>query len=213
MNFAISLGIFIYFLSFPSHLELAFVLFSSVAVPSFPSSILFTLLNSLFKLFSPFSATATTSTPPSSFTSSAVRDQYIRIGEGFICMYSITNEASFKEVSNLRDKICSITEEESHAVVLVGNKCDLESDRQVKKEAGEALAKQYGWRFLEGSAKAKINVTETFLEIVRAIRVHRQGKGGEEDQGGETQDGSADAGKDAGKSGSAKKRRGGCTLL
>ena len=106
---------------------------------------------------------------------SAVRDQYIRIGEGFICMYSITNEASFKEVSNLRDKICNITEQEDHPVVLVGNKCDLEGDRQVKKDAGEALAKQFGWKFLEGSAKAKINVSETFVEIVRLIRQHRAG--------------------------------------
>jgi len=45
----------------------------------------------------------------------------------------------------------------------------------VKKDAGEALAKQFGWKFLEGSAKAKINVSETFVEIVRLIRQHRAG--------------------------------------
>jgi len=141
---------------------------------------------------------------------SAVRDQYIRIGEGFICMYSITNEASFKEVSNLRDKICSITEEESHPVVLVGNKCDLDSDRQVKKESGEALAKQFGWRFLEGSAKAKINVTETFMEVVRAIRVHRQGKGEAEEQ---ADSGDGDTPAKANNNKATKKRRGACLLF
>jgi len=147
---------------------------------------------------------------------SAVRDQYIRIGEGFICMYSITNEASFKEVSNLRDKICSITEEENHPVVLVGNKCDLDSDRQVKKEAGEALAQQFGWRFLEGSAKAKINVTETFMEVVRAIRVHRQGKGEAEDGAEASNEADQPPAKDKA-NGSGKpaktKRRGACLLL
>lgn len=51
---------------------------------------------------------------------SAVRDQYIRIGEGFICMYSITNDASFQEMSGLREKLSDITEDENHPVVLVG---------------------------------------------------------------------------------------------
>ena len=138
---------------------------------------------------------------------SAVRDQYIRIGEGFICMYSITNEASFKEVSNLRDKICNITEQEDHPVVLVGNKCDLEGDRQVKKDAGEALAKQFGWKFLEGSAKAKINVSETFVEIVRLIRQHRAGA--EDDSGAEAGAGNGAAPADKKK----KEKRRGCVLL
>jgi GTPase KRas protein len=104
---------------------------------------------------------------------SAVRDQYIRIGEGFICMYSITNDASFQEVSTLRDKLVDITEEEDHPVVLVGNKCDLEDDRQVQKAQAQSIADKYKWTWIEASAKNKINVTETFQEIVRCIRKDR----------------------------------------
>eukprot|EP01128_Nolandella_sp_AFSM9_P010237 TRINITY_DN7045_c0_g1_i1.p1 TRINITY_DN7045_c0_g1~~TRINITY_DN7045_c0_g1_i1.p1 ORF type:complete len:201 (+),score=56.42 TRINITY_DN7045_c0_g1_i1:209-811(+) len=135
---------------------------------------------------------------------SAVRDQYIRIGEAFVCMYSITNEPSFKEVSSLRDKICNITEEEDHPVVLVGNKSDLEDDRQVSKEQGEGLAEQFGWKFLEASAKAKINVTETFVEVVRLIRLHRSG----EDADSASEEGATK--KKLSKSGA---RRGFCLLL
>jgi len=133
---------------------------------------------------------------------SAVRDQYIRIGEGFICMYSITNDASFQEVSTLRDKLVDITEEESHPVVLVGNKCDLEDDRQVQKLQAQGLASKYGWTFIEASAKNKINVTETFHEIVRCIRRHRkQGDGGGDDKGGDD------------KGGQKARRGGGCYLF
>eukprot|EP01125_Pyxidicula_operculata_P012590 TRINITY_DN413_c0_g1_i1.p1 TRINITY_DN413_c0_g1~~TRINITY_DN413_c0_g1_i1.p1 ORF type:complete len:155 (-),score=40.22 TRINITY_DN413_c0_g1_i1:51-515(-) len=107
---------------------------------------------------------------------SAVRDQYIRIGEGFICMYSITTEASFQEVSNLRDKLCNITEEDNHPVVLVGNKSDLEEDREVSTEDGQELANSFGWRFMEASAKTKTNVVEAFEEIVKSIRAHRSGQ-------------------------------------
>lgn len=88
-------------------------------------------------------------------------------------MYSITNDASFQEVSTLRDKLVDITEEEDHPVVLVGNKCDLEDDRQVQKAQAQAVAEKYKWTWIEASAKNKINVTETFQEIVRCIRKYR----------------------------------------
>jgi len=111
---------------------------------------------------------------------SAVRDQYIRIGEGFICMYSITTEASFQEVTNLRDKLCNITEEEDHPVVLVGNKADLEEDREVATKDGQDLANSFGWKFMEASAKTKTNVVEAFEEIVKSIRAYRAGHKEEE---------------------------------
>lgn len=127
-------------------------------------------------------------------------------------------------MANLREKVINITEHESHPVVLVGNKCDLESDRQIKKEAAEALARQYGWKFLEGSAKAKINVTETFIEIVRSIRSFRAGgtysthalfpsfslQSGDDDS---SDDASGEAGTNDRKTKAKKPRRGLCLLL
>eukprot|EP01126_Amoeba_proteus_P063379 TRINITY_DN8734_c0_g1_i2.p1 TRINITY_DN8734_c0_g1~~TRINITY_DN8734_c0_g1_i2.p1 ORF type:complete len:117 (-),score=21.51 TRINITY_DN8734_c0_g1_i2:137-487(-) len=88
-------------------------------------------------------------------------------------MYSITYDASFQEVSTLRDKLIDITEEEDHPVVLVGNKCDLEDDRQIQRAQAQALADRFKWTFLEASAKARLNVIETFQEIVRSIRRYR----------------------------------------
>lgn len=138
----------------------------------------------------------------------AVRDQYIRIGEGFICMYSITNDASFSEVNALREKLVEITEEEDHPVVLVGNKCDLEEDRQVQKATAEALANKYKWKWIEASAKTKTNVTETFQEIVRSIRRYRS-SGDKTDAspapGGETGSGDSKA--------KPQRRAAGCVLL
>ncbi len=54
--------------------------------------------------------------------------------------------------------------------MLVGNKVDLEEDRQVTKEAGEKLAKKYkNCSFIETSAKLETNVTEAFVTLVRMI--------------------------------------------
>lgn len=51
-------------------------------------------------------------------------------------MYSITNDASFQEVSTLRDKLVDITEEEDHPVVLVGMSTKSEPMALNSKKAG-----------------------------------------------------------------------------
>ena len=53
--------------------------------------------------------------------------------------------------------------------ILIGNKCDLESQRQVTFEDGQELADHYGVRFLETSAKDSKNVEKTFALITREI--------------------------------------------
>ena len=55
-------------------------------------------------------------------------------------------------------------------MVLVGNKCDLESERQVTTGEGQDLAKSFGCPFFESSAKTRINVEESFFALVREIR-------------------------------------------
>lgn len=46
--------------------------------------------------------------------------------------------------------------------LLVGTKCDLESQRQVRKEKGLELAQQYGLSFVETSALENKNVHNAF---------------------------------------------------
>jgi len=104
---------------------------------------------------------------------SAVRDTYIQIGEGFLCMYSITSTSSFQEVKHLRERIITITDKDNIPVVLIGNKADLPEDREVPTATAEALAREFGWGFMEGSAKTKTNVVEAFEEVTRRIRKYK----------------------------------------
>jgi GTPase KRas protein len=109
---------------------------------------------------------------------SAMRDQYMRTGEGFLCVYAITSRSSFDEISAFREQILRVKDEDHVPMVLVGNKCDLEEERQVPTAEGSDLAKSFGCPFIESSAKQRINVEEAFFELVREIRKHRN-KGAE----------------------------------
>lgn len=62
---------------------------------------------------------------------SAMREQYMRTGEGFLLVYSITSRSSFEEVSTFYQQVLRVKDRDYFPVVMVANKCDLESERQV----------------------------------------------------------------------------------
>jgi GTPase KRas protein len=71
-------------------------------------------------------------------------------------MYSVTSSQTFKEVPNLYDHLRRVKDDKEFPFVLVGTKCDLENDREVPKDQGEELARKLGVKFLETSAKTKV---------------------------------------------------------
>jgi len=122
---------------------------------------------------------------------SAMRDQYMRTGQGFLCVFAITSRSSFDEITSFREQILRVKDQDKVPMVLSGNKCDLESERQVTTAEGQDLAKSFACPFFETSAKARINVEEAFYDLVREIRKENGG----------------------GKTDKPKKKKGGCALL
>jgi len=101
---------------------------------------------------------------------SAMQDQWMRVGRGFLLVYSVTSRESFDQMSVLRGKIHKTKDSTKVPIVLIGNKCDLKDERKVQYDEGSALAKSWNAPFYETSAKLKLNNEICFYELVREIR-------------------------------------------
>ncbi|KAK4058395.1 RAS1 protein [Microbotryomycetes sp. JL221] len=105
---------------------------------------------------------------------SAMREQYMRTGEGFLLVYSITSRNSFEEISTFHQQILRVKDKDFFPVILVANKCDLEYERQVTSQEGKDRAKEFACPFIETSAKQRLNVDEAFSTLVREIRKYNK---------------------------------------
>ncbi|KAF5100041.1 hypothetical protein D0Z03_000893 [Geotrichum reessii] len=100
----------------------------------------------------------------------AMRELYIKNGQGFVLVYSVTDEASLKELMELREQVMRIKGNSSVPIVLVGNKADLTETREVEPEVGVRVANSWGRTpFYETSAKYRLNVEEVFKDLVRQM--------------------------------------------
>jgi len=77
---------------------------------------------------------------------------------GYILVYSITAKSSFENCKVIREKILDSTGTNWVPIVLVGNKCDLEGQRQVPVDVAQKLAQEWNCVHVEASAKMNLNI-------------------------------------------------------
>ena len=68
--------------------------------------------------------------------------------------------------------------------LIVGNKCDLNNERQVTEEDKKALKKQTGIDIIETSAKNSLKINEA-MEMITKKLIEKNGQGGSTDTGNE----------------------------
>lgn len=129
----------------------------------------------------------------------ALRDQWIRGGEAMLLVYSATSSHSFNRISkfhaqvrrledeaflsskNSRDRTAIASPNSSvpllapvpKPMILVANKTDKETAREVSTAEGFQLAKELGCTYVETSAKDCVNVEKAFYDLVRLLRQQR----------------------------------------
>ncbi|XP_037091858.1 ras-related protein Rab-43-like isoform X2 [Pollicipes pollicipes] len=97
-----------------------------------------------------------------------ITQSYYRSAHGVIIVYDVTKRSSFTSVRRWMDEVRRYTTP-NVAVVLLGNKCDMEKD--VRSEETEALMDSYPeiFAFIETSAKENRKIDEPFLRLAKVL--------------------------------------------
>jgi GTPase SAR1 family protein len=99
-----------------------------------------------------------------------IRDMYMRLGQGFLLVFSITSASSLRELVELRDQIVRTKGDPNFPMVLVGNKSDLEEDRVISRAKAFQLSQSWGnIPYYETSARKATNINEVFIDVCRQI--------------------------------------------
>ena len=87
-------------------------------------------------------------------------------------VYDITNKESFESLVKWRTEFLGrvgSSDQKNFPFIVLGNKCDIKTDRNVSKEKAQAWARSIGAEFYETSAKDTTCVEEAFMKSITLI--------------------------------------------
>ena len=96
----------------------------------------------------------------------SINSQYYRKANAILLLYDITKKDSFDEIKDYYSKEIRERCNKNIPVVLIGNKLDLENEREVSQEEAIILAKQENYVFRETSCKTNQNVANAFEALI-----------------------------------------------
>ncbi|KAI0762045.1 small GTPase superfamily [Irpex lacteus] len=101
----------------------------------------------------------------------ALNEVYITSGNGFLLVFSLTDEASLRNLDNIRQQILHIKGDEPDIpIVIVGTKQDLYTEREVTRQTVQEYAARWGHPVYETSAKKNWHVQDVFEDLTTRMR-------------------------------------------
>ncbi|MHA2251022.1 MAG: Rab family GTPase [Candidatus Kariarchaeaceae archaeon] len=107
-----------------------------------------------------------------------VRKHYFNRSDGALLVFDLTNINSFKKLTSWANEYLESHQNQKIPILLVGNKSDLEADRQVRLKDIEVFLRavennpvldEHIIGYIETSAKTGENVNNGFVQISKAI--------------------------------------------
>ena len=98
----------------------------------------------------------------------AITSAYYKGAKGAFIVYDITRKNSFDSIDKWVNDLTASADKKL-TILVIGNKCDLEDQRQVTKEQGEAKASSLQVAFLETSALSGENLNKAFEMMMNEI--------------------------------------------
>ena len=97
----------------------------------------------------------------------SISAQTIKIADGFILVFSVTDRGSLEKISFWMKSIEEKTNIKEKVIILVGNKIDME--REISHEEANNFAKENNLKYFETSAKTGYGIDETFNQLYQDI--------------------------------------------
>ena len=95
----------------------------------------------------------------------AIQHHHIRSSDILFVIYSVTDRSSFEDVPSIVENIRNLRGDgNSCPIILIGNKIDLEDQREVSEDEGRNLARDLKIRFVETSATDGSNIQQLFIQ-------------------------------------------------
>ena len=114
----------------------------------------------------------------------AINTSYYREADCCLLVYDITDRKSFDDIKNYFLEKIKENCKENIQIILLGNKTDLEHQRQIKPEEGANLAGENNFIFMETSCLKNTNVSDAFETLIELTnREMMKNKNNEKDNG------------------------------
>uniref|UniRef100_A0A6B2LMN2 Uncharacterized protein n=1 Tax=Arcella intermedia TaxID=1963864 RepID=A0A6B2LMN2_9EUKA len=97
-----------------------------------------------------------------------ITQSFYRGAHGIMIVYDVTRRASFTNVTNWIQQIDKFSSDGA-AKILIGNKADQASERQVSQQEAQELASHLHTSYLETSAKTSLNISRAFSDLSAAL--------------------------------------------
>ena len=104
---------------------------------------------------------------PGSQTDRNMLNLYCKLANAFVFVYDITNKESFKNIQDEWLQLAKGKATKDALYFLVGNKADMENERQVTTKEAQNFAKENKMQFFEVSAKDGTKIKELFEAITK----------------------------------------------
>ena len=98
----------------------------------------------------------------------AITSAYYKGAKGAFIVYDITRKQSFESVEKWVNDVTAVADQKI-TIILIGNKSDLEDQRQITKEQGQEKANKLELAFLETSALSGENLDKAFDMMMNEV--------------------------------------------
>ena len=110
-----------------------------------------------------------------------ITSAYYRGADAIVMVYDVTNQESIRHINDWMAEVNRYAAPDT-CKLLIGNKCDLESQRVVPTATAKSFAEELNIPFIETSAKEGVNVDKAFIQLTEALVARKNGGGAKGDK-------------------------------